>query len=215
MINKNIDSKIIKELMGVSLAMFRKNFFGIFHGAISVKLDDSKFLINTKDAIFDDISPSNLTILSHKQDYSWQEASIDAFIHSFIYREINEAKYIAYTLPPFSMAYSLNNKKIMLKDYFGYKNFKEIHIYDPKEYSSWYERADVEICNFLKQHKVNFVIVKGYGIYIYERDIYQLAKTIAIIENSARILLLSEINQLSKMANINLINDIESFDFSI
>ncbi|RAX53142.1 hypothetical protein CCY99_06000 [Helicobacter sp. 16-1353] len=190
----NIDNKTIEELMEVSLAMFRKNFFGIFHGAISAKIDDSKFIINTKDAMFDDISKNNLIVLSHKQDYSWQDASIDAFIHSFIYREINEAKYIAYAFPPFSVAYSLNNTKIIPQDYFGYKKCKEILIYDPKEYNSWYERADVEICNFLKQNKINFIVVKGYGIYIYDRDIYQLAKTIAIIENSAKILLLSKIN---------------------
>lgn len=189
---RNVDDKIIQEIMHISLAMFRKNFFGIFHGAISAKIDDSKFVINTRDAIFDDISPDRLIVLSHKQDYSWQEASMDAVIHSFIYKEINEAKFIAYTLPPFSVAYSLNNTKISPKDYFGYKKFKEIVIYDPKEYSSWYERADVEICNFLKQNKINFVVIKGYGIYIYERDLYQLAKTIGIIENSAKILLLSQ-----------------------
>lgn len=199
MISKNIDNKLIKDLMEVSLSMFRKNFFGIFHGAISSKLDESKFIINTKDAIFDSISHNNLIVLSHKQDYSWQEASIDAFIHSFIYREINDAKYIAYTLPPFSIAYSLNNDIIIPKDYFGYIKFKKIKVYNPKEYSSWYERADVEICNFLKQNKINFVLIKGYGIYIYERDINILAKTISLIENSIKILQLSDFSVLSKM----------------
>lgn len=188
----NIDDRILKELFEVSLAMFRKNFFGIFHGAISAKIDDNKFIINAKNAIFDNLTSKSLVALSHKRDYSWQEASGDAFIHSVIYKEIAEAKFIAYTFPPFAVAYSLNNDMIIPKDYFAYKKFKEIKIYDPKEYDSWYERADVEICNFLKQYDINFVVIKGHGIYIYDRDLYQLAKTIALIENSAKILLLSK-----------------------
>lgn len=191
MFSKDIDNKMIKSLMEVSLAMFRKNFFGIFHGAISAKIDENKFLINTQNAIFDNISPQSLIALSHKRDYSWQEASKDAFIHSYIYREIREAKFIAYTLPPFCVAYSLNHDSIVPRDYFGAKYLKNLAIYDAKEFDSWYERADVEICNFLKQSASKLIIVRGYGVYAYDRDIYALAKTIAILENSAKILLLA------------------------
>ncbi len=206
MIYKNIDKNIIEDIRIISRAMFKKNFFGIFHGSISHKLDDNKFIINTNNTIFDDISPRNFITLPHKRDYSWQEASVDSFIHSYIYREINEAKYIAYTLPPFTMAYSLNNDTIVPKDYFGFKKLNKINIYDPKEYSSWFERADVEICNFLKQNKINFIVVRGYGIYIYDKNIYQLAKTIAVIENSVRILLLSNLSNQNPNSMIDYTN---------
>ena len=67
---------------------------------------------------------------------------------------------------------------------------KEINIYNPKEFDSWEERADTEVGNFLKQNNVNFIVVRGYGIYAYGRDLMHLAKTITLIENSARILTL-------------------------
>ncbi len=215
MMLKNIDSKIFQELINISLTMFRKNFFDIFHGAISIKIDDSKFIINTKDAVLNSPLSSNYMMLPHKRDYSWQEASIDAFIHSFIYREISEAKCIAYTFPNFTMAYSLNNDKFLPKDYFGYKKFKEVKIYNPGDYDSWYERADVEICNFLRQNKANFVIVKGYGLYIYERELSQLAKTISMIENSAKMLVLSDTEKLAKIQNYTSSNILDSSDFDI
>lgn len=190
---KDVDEKIIKELETISLAMFRKNFFGIFHGAISVRLNDNKFIINTRNAVFDSISPKNLILLSHKRDYSYQDASIHSPIHSFIYKEIGEAKCIAYTIPPFSVAYSVNHSKITPKDYCGYKQFKEAIVYDPKEFDTWEDRADVEICNFLKKNDVNIAVIKGYGVYVYGRDLLHLAKSVAAVENSAKILTLNNI----------------------
>jgi L-fuculose-phosphate aldolase len=46
---------LVSELTKVSLSMFKKNFFGIFHGSISTKLDSDKFLINSRRAIFDEL----------------------------------------------------------------------------------------------------------------------------------------------------------------
>lgn len=203
---KDVDEKIIKELQTISLAMFRKNFFGIFHGAISAKLNENKFIINARNAVFDDISPKNLIVLSHKRDYSYQDASIHAPIHSFIYKEISEAKCIAYTLPPFSVAYSINHLKIIPKDYYGYKKFKEIVVYDPKEFDSWEDRADVEICNFLKQNDVNIAVIKGYGVYAYGRDLFHLAKSIAVIENSVKILTLHNLENTLFRYKVELMN---------
>lgn len=215
MIHRNTDSKLFQELINISLTMFRKNFFDIFHGAISIKIDDSKFIINTKDAVLNSPALNNYITLAHKRDYSWQEASVDAFIHSFIYKEISEAKCIAYAFPNFTMAHSLNNEKLIPKDYFGYKKFKEVGIYNPGDYDSWHERADVEICNFLKQNKINFIIVRGYGLYVYERELSQLAKTISMIENSAKILVLSNTEKFVKTRNFNVFNALDSADFDL
>lgn len=197
----NISEKLTNELISVGEAMFRKDFLGIFHGAISARLNNAKFIINKKDAIFDSLAPQDFTTISHKQDYSWQEASTDAFIHSRLYSEIEEARYAACSFCPFSVAYSLRHDAIAPKDYFGHKNIGTVAIYDPKDFESWYERADVEICNAIRLSKHGFVVIRGYGIYIVERDIYNLAKTISIIENSAKILLLGE-SGLQNLANL-------------
>ncbi len=177
-----------KEIKTVALSMFRKNFFGIFHGSISAKIKQDQFIINKKHAIFDNLEDNDFIKLYSKKDYRWKEASIDADIHQNIYKNINEAKFITYAMPPFLTSYSINHETIKPIDYFGQKEIKEIKIFNPRQFDDWYERAEFEIYNYLKNNKTNIVIIKGYGIYMFDRDLQQIAKTIAIIENSCKIL---------------------------
>lgn len=168
--------------------MFRKNFFGIFHGSISARVEQNKFIINKKDAIFDGLRAVDLIELYSKKDYRWNEASIDADIHLNIYKNISEAKFICYAMPPFVTAYTLTHDVIVPRDYFGATTFESIHVYDPKQFDDWYERADVEIYRYMLEHKTNIMVIRGYGIYAYDRDMHQIAKSIAILENSCKLL---------------------------
>lgn len=186
-----MDKFIVNHLQKISLSMFRKGFFGIFHGSLSAKIENNKFIINKREAIFDEMDENSLMELYFNKDYRWNEASIDAEIHLNIYQNIHEAKYIAYGMPPFTIAYSINHNKIIPKDYFGYKHFGSLKIYDPKHFEDWYERAHIDIVRYFKEQRTNVMIIRGYGIYIYDRDINQLAKKMAIIENSCKILQLS------------------------
>ncbi len=183
---------LAKKIKKVALSMFRKNFFGIFHGSISAKIKENQFLINKRNAIFDELEDEDLIALYFKEDYRYKEASIDAKIHKFIYKNIYQAKYICYAMPPFLTSYSLIYDKIIPKDYFGYKFIKEIKIYDPKKFSDWYERAEYEIYQYFKKNDTNIMVIKGYGIYTYDRDINQIAKNIAILENSCKLLVTSD-----------------------
>ncbi|CAM2965761.1 class II aldolase and adducin N-terminal domain-containing protein [Helicobacter burdigaliensis] len=185
---EKLDTQIIRNLKNISLSMFRKNFFGIFHGSISTKLEEGHFLINKKDAIFDDLNEDSFITLYHKQDYRWNDASIDAFIHSLLYQNIPNAKYIAYGMPPFTIAYTLSHNQIIPKDYFGYELLGNIEVYNPKDYDTWYERADVEINRFFKENDKKIMVIKGYGVYVYHRDLEMLSKLIAVLENSCKIL---------------------------
>ena len=185
-----MDKEITKEIIDVSLSMFRKNFIGIYHGSISARSDYNKFIINTKDAIFDELTHEDLVELYTKKDYRWNEASLDSNIHLAIYNNISEARYICYTMPHYATALSLKSERIEFKDYFGNQHIGELEVYDPKNYDDWYDRADVEIVNFFKKSKNSLVLIKGYGIYSYDRDIHNMAKKIAIVENSCRILML-------------------------
>ncbi|MBO7370180.1 MAG: class II aldolase/adducin family protein, partial [Campylobacter sp.] len=81
-----------KTLQDISLSMFRKSFFGIFHGSISAKVEDNQFMINKEDTIFDSVKKDDLVLLYTKKDYRWNEASMDADIHLNIYKNIKEAK---------------------------------------------------------------------------------------------------------------------------
>ncbi len=183
-----MEKKLINELKEVSLSMFRKNFLGIFHGAISAKTEEDCFIINKRESIFDEMKDNDFIELYSKHDYRWKQASIDANIHANIYKHISNAKYITYAMPPYATAYSLNYTSLYPKDYFGYKTLGEIQIYDPKNFDTWYDRADTEIYQHLKREDTNIMLIKGYGIYACHRDLHTLVKHIALLENSCKIL---------------------------
>ncbi|MCK9162448.1 MAG: hypothetical protein GX118_06975 [Arcobacter butzleri] len=188
-----VDKHLEELLSNISLTLFRKNFFGIYHGAISAKLDYTNFVINTKDAIFDRIDSKSLCKLATiNKDYRWKVASIESDIHASIYNHIHEAKYIAFGMPPYTSAYALTHKVIQPVDFFGKMLFDEIPVYDPGDFDTWYQRNSLEVTKFLKETPHHVMLIKGIGVYVYDRDIHELVKKVAILENSCRLLTLKE-----------------------
>lgn len=178
------------KLSTLALSMFRKDFFGIYHGSLSAKTESNRFIINTKEAIFDDIDENSLIELYFKKDYRWNQASIDSSIHHSIYSQISDAKFICFSMPPFTTAYSLEHNMIIPKDYFGYQEIGSIDIVDPRSFDDWYDRANSEIAYYFQSKKTDIMVIKGYGVYAYNRDIHEMAKKLAILEKSCRLLLL-------------------------
>jgi len=188
-----MNKQLLKEqLVSFSLSMFRKEFFSIYHGSVSAKSDSTRFIINTKDAIFDHMNDKQLIELYFQKDYRWNDASIDAAIHHSIYRQISDAKFITFSMPPYTMAYSLLHSVIEPQDYFGKKEFVSVKVYDPKTFDKWYERAATEIPNQLLKNNQEFLVIRGYGIYAYNRDLHEMAKQLAVLEKSCRILMLKQ-----------------------
>jgi L-fuculose-phosphate aldolase len=181
-----------RKLSTLALSMFRKDFFGIYHGSISAKVESNRFIINTKEAVFDSISENNLIELYFKKDYRWNQASIDANIHQKIYSQMSDAKFISFSMPPFTTAYSLDHNMIIPKDYFGFKEIGAVEIVDPKQFEDWYERAQSEIAYYFYSNKTDIMVIRGYGIYTFNRDLHEMAKKIAILEKSCRLLLLDK-----------------------
>jgi len=178
------------QLSTLALSMFRKDFFGIYHGSISAKTESNRFLINTKEAIFDAIDEKSLIELYFKKDYRWNQASIDSRIHYNIYSQISDAKFICFSMPPFTTAYSLEHNIIAPKDYFGHKEIGSIEIVDPKQFDDWYDRAESEISYYFQTKKTNLMVIRGYGVYAFNRDLHAMAKQLAILEKSCRLLML-------------------------
>lgn len=184
-----IDQNHVEQLSKLSLTLFRKNFFGIYHGSISTKLDYKTFMINTSNAIFDEMSEKSFCVLNMvNRDYRWKIASIEAHIHATIYNNIHEAKYIAFGVPIYTTAYTFDHDEIVFDDYFGKTTFGTIKIIDPGDFSTWYNRNALEITKYLKETNNHVMIIKGIGMYVYDRDINELVKKVAIIENSCRLL---------------------------
>ncbi len=178
------------QLSSLALSMFRKDFFGIYHGSISAKTETNRFVINTKEAVFDALDANSLIELYFKRDYRWNQASIDSRIHHSIYSQISEAKFICFSMPPFTTAYSLEHNIIAPKDYFGYKDLGSIEIVDPKKFDDWYDRAESEIAYYFQTQKTNIMVIRGYGVYAYSRDMHEMAKKLAVLEKSCRLLML-------------------------
>lgn len=186
-----MDEYYYEILRKISLSMFRDRLFGIFHGSISAKIKENQFLINKKDAIFDSLDRDDFITLFSKKDYRWQDASIDSDIHINIYKNIKEAKFVTYATPPYLVAYTLEHDFILPRDYFGVSKFKRIKIYDPKNYDDWHERAPYEICNYMINENNDIMVIRGYGVFAHARSAQQMAKKIAILEMSSKLLLLS------------------------
>ncbi len=183
-----MERHLILELKAASLSMFSKNFVGIFHGSISAKVEDGKFIINSRDAIFDHLENDDFIELYTKKDYRWTNASIDADIHLNIYQNVSEAKYIAYTMAPFMTAYAMKHDNIVPKDYFGDQMIGTLQVYDPGNFDTWYDRAKDEVYRYFAKSDSDMMIIRGYGLYAHCRDLNTLIKKIAILENSCKIL---------------------------
>lgn len=180
------------KLSTLALSMFRKDFFGIYHGSFSAKTESNRFIINTKEAVFDAIDDLSLIELYFKKDYRWNQASLDAKIHFSIYSQISEAKFVCFSMPPFTTAYSLKHNIIAPKDYFGNRDIGSIEIVDPKQFDDWYDRAESEISYYFQTKKTNIMVIRGYGVYAYSRDLHEMAKQLAVLEKSCRLLLIEK-----------------------
>ena len=68
--------------------------------------------------------------------------------------------------------------------------------------NTWYDRNALEITKYLKESQViRIMVIKGIGTYVYDRDINNLVKRVAILENSCRLLSLK--STLTNNKNIN------------
>ena len=187
-----MDKHLIEEIQHVSLSLFHKNFFSLYHGSISARVSTSSFIINSKETILDGINENALVKLDfQKRDYRWNLANSDVHIHEHIYESIPNAKYISYTMPPYATAFSLKHGKVLPADFYGKTVLGEVIVYDPKNIDDWLDRAPFEIARFFQKHDTHLLLVKGFGLISYDRDIIEMAKKISILENSCRLLALS------------------------
>ncbi len=192
-----MNDHLLKELQQISHSMFSKNYFGVFHGSISAKTDIHAFVINKKDTILDKIKKDEFIRLTcnTRKDYRWKEASPDTDIHLEIYNSQPNAKYISYTMPPYATAYSFEHSVVIPQDYYGYSLLKEVHVYDPGNFNDWEERAPHEIATYFENNNKHLLLIKGFGLVSYDRDLLEMVKKVAILENSCRLLTLNNMNR--------------------
>jgi L-fuculose-phosphate aldolase len=187
-----MDKHLIEEIQHIALSLFHKNFFSVYHGSISARVSTSSFIINSKETILDEITEDSLVKLDcQKRDYRWNLATADVHIHEHIYESIPNAKYISYTMPPYATAFSLKHGKVLPSDFYGKTVLGEVIVYDPKNIDDWLDRAPYEIARFFQKHDTHLLLIKGFGLISYDRDIIDMAKKISILENSCRLLALS------------------------
>jgi len=187
-----MDKHLIEDIKRISLSLFNKDFFSVYHGSISARISLNGFIINSKDTMLDEVTEESLVRLDClKRDYRWNIASSDVHIHEHLYKTMPNAKYILYTMPPYATAYSLKHSRVVPLDFYGKKVIGEIVVYDPKNLEDWLDRAPFEIPKFFQQNSGHLILVRGFGVISYDRDIKEMAKKISILENSCRLLSLS------------------------
>ncbi len=187
-----IDKHLFHDIQHISLSLFHKNFFSVYHGSISARIGPSTFIINSADTILDEVTEESLVKLDcQKRDYRWSLATEDAHIHEMIYKSIPNAKYVSYTMPPYATAFSLKHGKVSPQDYYGKKVLGDVLVYDPKQIDDWMDRAPYEIQQFFMKHDSHLLLIKGFGVICYDRDITEMAKKLSILENSCKLLALS------------------------
>ena len=187
-----IDKHLFHDIQHISLSLFHKNFFSVYHGSISARIGPSSFIINSNETILDELTEESLVKLDcQKRDYRWSLANADAHIHEMIYKTIPNAKYVSYTMPPYATAFSLKHGKVSPQDYYGKKVLGDVLVYDPKNIEDWMDRAPHEIQQFFMKHDSHLLLIKGFGVICYDRDITEMAKKLSILENSCKLLALS------------------------
>lgn len=188
---------LLKELQHISASMFAKNYFDLFHGSISAKIDLNAFMINRKEIILNQVDEASFIRLpaNTRRDYRWKEATPDSEVHAHIYSALPNAKYISYTIPPYATAYSLNHQKITPIDYYGQSFLKNVEVYDPGNFDDWAKRAPSEVAHYFETHKSNILLIKGFGVVAYHRNLLKMVKKVAILENSCRLLSIKNINE--------------------
>ena len=73
----------------------------------------------------------------------------------------------------------------------------------PGDFSTWLERSSKEISTLLKLSLNSLIIIKGVGVYVSDRDMNNLIKKVAILENSCRLLTLkSQFNMEQKICQL-------------
>ncbi len=176
--------QIKKEYQLILDILIRKQMFHIYQTSFSVRTENDRFIINKKDALF---TENNMfTEIHYQPDLSWQEASIDTNIHSYIYQKVSNAKCIAHIFPINLVTYSLYHHRFNPIDFYGKNLIGKKDIYDIQNENIL---EQIERIIYPKLEDENIFILKGYGAYIYDRDLKELAKKASILENSAKILL--------------------------
>ena len=191
-----MDVHLFKELKQISRSMFAKNYFGVFHGSISAKVAVNSFVINRKETFLDEIDEEQFIQLTCdvRKDYRWKDASVDVNIHKAIYANLPQAKYISYTMPPYATAFTFDHSLVVPEDYYGQTILKEIPVYDPKNFDDWEARAPQEISDFFQNTNSHLLLIKGFGLISYDRDLNEMVKKVAILENSCRLLTINSVH---------------------
>jgi len=165
--------------------LFQKGLFHTYQTSFSVRTENDRFIINKKDVVF---TENNLfTEVHYKEDLSWKEASRDINIHSYIYQKVSTAKCIAHIFPINLVTYSLYHHQFKPLDFYGQNVIGKKEIYEIEDIENFEEQLESII--YPKVSIENIFIIKGYGAYLYDRDLKELAKKASILENSANILL--------------------------
>jgi len=184
-----MQKKYLKEkLEKVACSLYDKDLLGIHLGSISFRSESAKFVINKREAFFNQLDSDSMIELHFQTDYRYNQASKDATIHQQIYHNFLDAKFVLFVSSAAIITYTLKHDILYPKDFFAKSEFGILEIYDIGDTKSWKQRKNGEIMNYFKEQDKKIMLIRGYGVYIYGRDIYEMVRKIEILERSCKVL---------------------------
>ncbi|NPA55735.1 MAG: hypothetical protein GXO40_05145 [Epsilonproteobacteria bacterium] len=177
-------TQIKKEYEFVLDTLFQKGLFHTYQTSFSIRTENDKFIINKKDSTFNE--HDIFKEVHYKEDLSWKDVSIDVRLHSYIYQKQSLAKCIAHVFPLNLVTYSLYHNTFRPLDYYGQNVIGARKIYEVSDMDNFLEQVESIVLTHINE---NIFIIRGFGAYLYDRDVKELAKKASILENSAEILL--------------------------
>lgn len=171
-----------------SKKLYNKGFFSFFKGSISKRINDDLIFINRQGCMFDSLTQQDIIKVNIKYSLLTDEASSDSLTHFKIYQNIAEAKYIIFAVPTYTNLISFRYDELLPLDHIGKLFLEKINIHNLNDYMNRDKYLPNLIYKLMKEDGKKLLIIKGYGVYIYDTNIINIVKTLDILEESSKII---------------------------
>ncbi len=178
---------MIEQFKFIGKKLFEEGLITSHGGNLSVREND-KIIITKRDAMLSELKEEDLIEVPLEGAYD-QSASLDVPIHRAIYAN-TDAKAIVHAHPPYGVALSMSEEKIVPQDVDGKNALKNIPVIRVRDLNS-----NDEIIKFLAPAvKAGYsgCLVRGHGSYAAGQSLEDAYKLTSILEFSSKIVLLSK-----------------------
>ncbi len=180
---------MIGEFRRVGDILFLSGLVDASSGNMSARTKDGLWITKTGRSLFG-LRMKDIVKIGFERDVRWNAASSEVELHVGIYKQVEEAKAIIHAHCPATVALSLNEKRIVPRDYEGRLFLKEVEIIDIP-LNAWGSIASQIIPDYFKNSPNRIVVARAHGVFAYAETLFDACRIISALENSSKIILLA------------------------